>query len=234
MPLVLVHGLGVSADYWVRNASVVAAAGFRVLAPDLPGFGRTAGPVDGLDVPGSVDALRAWRDAVGLGPAVYLGHSLSCQTVLELAAGYPDEVLGLVLAAPTGEGAATPRLVRQAIGLARDLRRESMTLAMLVAQAYLRAGPRRVFRTWRMGAHHDPMPLLPRIEAPSVVIVGDRDPVVSIDFADRIATALPAGRLVVVPAGSHAVIFEPTGVFNAAVVELMGEIAPSRQPPASS
>lgn len=233
-PLVLVHGLGVSADYWVRNASVVAAAGFRVLAPDLPGFGRTAGPAGGLDVPDSVAALRSWRDAVGLGPAVYLGHSLSCQTILELAAGHPDEVLGLVLAAPTGEGAATRRLIRQAIGLARDLHRESLTLAMLVAQAYLRAGPRRVFRTWRMGARHDPLPLLPRVSAPSLVIVGDRDPVVSLEFAERIADTLPAGRLVVVPGGSHAVIFEPTGVFNASVVELMGAAAPGGRRPASS
>jgi pimeloyl-ACP methyl ester carboxylesterase len=39
-PIVLVHGLGVSADYWWRNGPPLAAAGHRVLAPDLPGFGR--------------------------------------------------------------------------------------------------------------------------------------------------------------------------------------------------
>ncbi|HUE95526.1 MAG TPA: alpha/beta hydrolase [Longimicrobiaceae bacterium] len=225
IPLVLVHGLGVSADYWVRNATVIAAAGFRVLAPDLPGFGRTDGPPGGLDVPAQVDALRRWRTALAVGPAVYLGHSLSCQTVLQLAADHPDEVLGLVLAAPTGEGAGTRRLIRQAIGLARDLRRESIALAMLVAQAYFRAGPRRVLRTWQMAGRHDPMPLLPRIAAPTAIIIGDNDPVVDLDFGQQMARALPAGHLVVVPGGSHAVIFDSTGTFNGAVVGLMREVA---------
>lgn len=233
LPLVLVHGLGVSADYWVRNAAVIAAAGFRVLAPDLPGFGRSDGPAGGLDVPSQVNALRSWEAALGVGPAVYLGHSLSCQTVLQLAVDHPEQVLGLVLVAPTGEGTAARRLFSQGIGLVRDLGRESVKLAMLVADAYLRAGPRRIIRTWRMGADHDPMPLLPRISAPTVVVLGDRDPVVDPEFAQRIVSELPDGRLVIVPGGSHAVIFDQTGAFNTAVVEMMKEIAPSSQRPAA-
>ncbi|HEV2149048.1 MAG TPA: alpha/beta fold hydrolase, partial [Longimicrobiaceae bacterium] len=83
--LVLVHGLGVSADYWYRNGPPLAAAGLRVLAPDLPGFGRTEGPDGGLPIRAQAAALRAWASAMELGPAVYVGHSLSCQAVLELA-----------------------------------------------------------------------------------------------------------------------------------------------------
>ncbi|HEV2734078.1 MAG TPA: alpha/beta fold hydrolase, partial [Longimicrobiaceae bacterium] len=101
-PIVLVHGLGVSADYWYRNGPPLAAAGFRVLAPDLPGFGRTETPDGALSVPEQAAALRAWAETMGLGPAVYVGHSLSCQSALELAVGAPGSVRGLVLASPTG------------------------------------------------------------------------------------------------------------------------------------
>ncbi|MEX2571558.1 MAG: alpha/beta hydrolase [Gemmatimonadota bacterium] len=217
--LVLIHGLGVSADYWVRNGPRIAAAGVRVIAPDLPGFGRTDGPEDGLSVIAQADAVRHWANAMELPRAVYLGHSLSCQTVLELAAHHPGMVAGVALAAPTGDG--PHRLLRQAIGLARDVRRESVTLSALVVQSYLRAGARRVFRTWSLGAEHDPLQLLPAIQAPGLVLLGSDDPVVDPAFAERIAAGLPNGRLVIIPGAAHAVIFEPTGAFNEAVVEFV-------------
>src|SRR5690606_35362049 len=224
-PLVLVHGLGVSADYWTRNGPTIAAAGFRVLAPDLPGFGRTDGPDDGLEIGEQAAAIRDWAAALGLPPAVYLGHSLSCQSVLELAVAHAERVRGLVLVAPTGEGASRRRLLRQAIGFVRDIHRESLPLAAVVLQAYLRAGPRRVLRTWWLGATHDPLPLLPRVTVPVLVVVAERDPVVDPEFAERMVAALRQGRLQLIPGGSHAVIFEPTGAFNRAVVDFLSSLS---------
>jgi len=56
--IVLVHGLGLSADIWWKNGPALAAAGFRVLAPDLPGFGKTEGP-QYLTVPQQAEWLAA-------------------------------------------------------------------------------------------------------------------------------------------------------------------------------
>jgi 2-hydroxy-6-oxonona-2,4-dienedioate hydrolase len=231
-PLVLVHGLGVSADYWTRNGPAIAAEGFHVLAPDLPGFGRTKGPPEGLEVGQQAHAVLEWSRVMDLPPAVYVGHSLSCQSVLELAVAHPEAVSGLVLAAPTGEGESRRRLARQAIGFLRDIRRESVTLAALVLQAYLRAGPGKVMRTWRLGALHDPMPLLPEVSVPVLVVVGENDPVVDADFAERMVAELRNGRLVLIPKGSHAVIFDPSGRFNEAIIRFMRELPPFSPPPA--
>lgn len=228
MPLVLVHGLGVSADYWVRNAAIIASAGFRVLAPDLPGFGRTPGPERGLTVEQQAIALRRWAKELGVGPAVYLGHSLSCQTILQLAADHPDDVLGLVLVAPTGKGRSMLRLAEQALGLVRDLHRESLKLAALVAQAYLRAGPGRIWRTWRMGARHDPVSLLPRVRAPGLVILGEDDPVVDPEFAHELAAGLVDGEVLMVAGGSHGVIFDETGAFNGGVIRFLQRVGARR------
>lgn len=224
LPVVLVHGLGVSADYWVRNAPILAASGYRVLAPDLPGFGRTRGPGGGLDVPAQAKAIRRWAEAMGVEQAVYVGHSLSCQSVLELAATGPASVRGLVLAAPTGQGTSVRRLFNQGLGFLRDIRHESTKLAAIIALAYLRAGPRRVLKTWRMGARHDPIALLPRVDCRALVLLGELDPVVPFDFARTIATGLPGSRVVVVPRGSHGVIFDPTGCFNGAILDFLREL----------
>lgn len=211
--LVLVHGLGASADYWFRNGPPLAAAGFRVLAPDLPGFGYTEGPEDGLTVQEQVDALRAWSVALSLGPAVYVGHSLSCQTVLRLAAESPQMVKGLILAAPTGADGPHRRW-RQALGLFLDAWREPWPLIPIVTAAYLRAGPYRYWKTWRAGAEDSPFEILPQVTTPTLVIVGTRDPVVREHEARSLAEKLPSGDLVMIPGAAHAVIFDRSGEFN--------------------
>lgn len=221
--LVLVHGLGVSADYWVRNGPPLAAAGFRVLAPDLPGFGGSEGPAEGLPVERQARVVARWADAVGLGPAVYVGHSLSCQGLLQLAADEPGRVRGLVLAAPTGDRGAH-RPLREAWGLLRDVPREPPALVPYVLAAYVRAGPRRLLHTWLRSRPHDLLPLLPRVRCPALVVAGGRDPVVPLRFTTALAEGLPCGRHVVVENGAHALHFRPAERFNALVRAFATEV----------
>ncbi len=221
--IVLVHGLGISADYWFRNGPALAAAGYRVLAPDLPGFGRTRGPAGGLSVPQQAAALDHWATALELEPAVYVGHSLSCQAVLELAAIAPARVRGLLLAGPSG-APGRHRLLKQAWGLFLDAGREPWRLFPFVLQAYLRAGPVRFWKTWRAGAKHDPFALLPRVTSPGIVVVGTRDPVVTPAFAQALAAGLPHGRLVWIEGAAHAVLFDRSHAFNRVILRFLEEL----------
>ncbi len=100
IPLVLVHGLGVSGRYLLPALTELARS-TRVYVPDLPGFGRSARPTRPLDVPELSDWLGAWMRAVGLSRAVLMGHSFGCQVVVDFALRHPELVERLVLAAPT-------------------------------------------------------------------------------------------------------------------------------------
>ncbi|HEX6040760.1 alpha/beta hydrolase [Longimicrobium sp.] len=228
-PLVLIHGLGCSTDYWVRNGAWVASAGYRVLAPDLPGFGRTEGPRAGLSIVKQAYAVSVFAEALQLGPAAYLGHSLSCQTVLELACTEPARVSALVLAAPTGDR-RKKRLVREAIGFLRDIPREPPSLVPIVADAYLRAGPLRWTRTWFAGKRHDAFEAARGVEAPAMVMVGARDPVVSAPFARAIADAIGGARMRIIPDAAHALIYDEPAGFNGAVVEFLDEVVKRKGP----
>lgn len=220
-PVVLVHGLGVSADYWVRNGPELGSIGLRAIALDLPGFGRTpAGAGAAESPPDQARALAEWADAMAIGPAVYVGHSISCQAVLDLAANEPERVRGLILAGPTGAGRQWHR-VRQLPRLVIDAFREPLPLITTVALAYLRAGPRRIGRTWLNGARHNALPLVSKISAPGVVIVGTRDPIVDREFSRTLADALPGGRWIGVEGGSHAVHFSRPREFNRVVEEFV-------------
>jgi len=54
-PVVLIHGLGASAEIWSANIGALAA-NHRVFAPDLPGFGRTAVPRGWISAPQPIPA----------------------------------------------------------------------------------------------------------------------------------------------------------------------------------
>jgi pimeloyl-ACP methyl ester carboxylesterase len=92
--LVLIHGLGDEADSWRYLAPLLHAAAYRVLAPDLPGFGRSAAP-GGSSLHSHARAITA---LIGSGEkAVLIGSSMGA-VVAELAAiKKPGAISGLIL-----------------------------------------------------------------------------------------------------------------------------------------
>src|SRR5581483_11388064 len=103
--VVLVHGLGASSSYMAPLARSLAPH-CRVLAPDLPGFGKSDHPPHVLDVPQLADALIDWMAAVGLPRAALVGNSMGCQIAVDAAVRYPERVERLVLQGVTIDPAA--------------------------------------------------------------------------------------------------------------------------------
>jgi pimeloyl-ACP methyl ester carboxylesterase len=96
--IVLLHGGSGSWTHWVRNIAPLAAAGRRVLVPDMPGFGDSASPPQGHDA----DVLPAWilrgMDTLAPGERFDLvGFSFGGLVAGLLAAAAPDRVRRLVL-----------------------------------------------------------------------------------------------------------------------------------------
>ena len=94
--IVLVHGLGGSYLNWMRVAPQLTRYG-RVLAPDLPGFGRTAAAGHPTTVGGYADFLDRVIDQTCTEPIVLVGNSMGGLVALAEAARYPERVAGLVL-----------------------------------------------------------------------------------------------------------------------------------------
>jgi pimeloyl-ACP methyl ester carboxylesterase len=106
VPLLLVHGLGDEADTW-RHVLPVLAAQRRVLAIDLPGFGRSDKPDASYAVPWYVAVLCDLLDTLQIERVALAGHSLGAITCHWLALEQPARVERLVLLA--GGLAAAPR-----------------------------------------------------------------------------------------------------------------------------
>jgi pimeloyl-ACP methyl ester carboxylesterase len=125
--LLAVHGLGGSGRYWEGLARRVGHR-FRVVAPDLAGFGRSDKPAVAYDRAFHVANLDAvLEDAGGSGPVVVVAHSLGAVFAALWASAHPRDVAALALAAavfPSGDGPPEwairpPRGMRAAATVAR-------------------------------------------------------------------------------------------------------------------
>ncbi|SEE70836.1 2-hydroxy-6-oxonona-2,4-dienedioate hydrolase/4,5:9,10-diseco-3-hydroxy-5,9,17-trioxoandrosta-1(10),2-diene-4-oate hydrolase [Streptomyces sp. 3213] len=106
-PVLLLHGGGPGASgisNYRRNIAELAKE-YRVVVPDLPGYGRSTKGVDGADPFGYLaDAIRALLDRLGLEKAHLVGNSYGGACALRLALDSPDRVDRMVLMGPGGIG----------------------------------------------------------------------------------------------------------------------------------
>lgn len=96
--VLLLHGLGGSTFSWRENIAALAAAGYRVIAFDRPGFGLSDKPL-ALDYahPAQADFAIALMDVLGIERAVLIGHSAGGNVIAHMAIRHPVRVSGLVI-----------------------------------------------------------------------------------------------------------------------------------------
>ncbi|MFG1854135.1 alpha/beta fold hydrolase [Actinomadura geliboluensis] len=245
-PLVLLHAFPLSSAMWLAQREGLAGR-FRVITPDLRGFG---GSVLGDDEP-SIDAMaddvaRACR-ALGVRRAVIGGLSMGGYVAMALCRRHPDLVLGLVLAATRAaadtEQARANRL-RQADRLDRDGGPQVLVEEVLPGlvgpttyrqralvygrvRGLVQATPPRA-AAWAqraMAGRPDAFGTLREVRVPALVMVGDEDALATEAEARAMADALPNAELMVVPRAGHLCAIEQPDLFNQAVAEFAAALA---------
>jgi pimeloyl-ACP methyl ester carboxylesterase len=141
-PVVLVHGGGGGCANWFRVIGALSRR-FRVLAPDLPGFGestpaRASGPLGSQ----AAGFIADWLERVDAGAVHLVGTSFGAMAALRLAQTEPHRVRRLALVDAVGLGAAVPALVRLAAlpGPGRVLLRPSRRGGALLFDTLLTGG----------------------------------------------------------------------------------------------
>ncbi|MGY1692694.1 alpha/beta fold hydrolase [Geodermatophilus sp. SYSU D01105] len=207
VPVVLLHGLGLSSRYLVPLGARLAQLGHRVLVPDLPGFGRSPRPAGrrwpaGPDVRRQTEDLLAWLDACGVSRAVFFGNSVGVQVAVELAVRAPERVQRLVLSGPTPDPAYR-RPWKQYPRVVRNMVFEVPSLQPLFQVEYLSTGIARMVQQL-VRTVDDPIEArLPDVGVPTLVVRGQYDQTLSQAWAEEFTRLLPDGRLVVLEGAAH-------------------------------
>jgi pimeloyl-ACP methyl ester carboxylesterase len=100
--MVFVHGLAGSWQNWLENLPHFAAAGHRVVAFDLPGFGASDMPRSKISIPGYGRLVNTLLERLDVGPAIVVGNSMGGFIGAEVAIQYPARVERLVLVSAAG------------------------------------------------------------------------------------------------------------------------------------
>jgi pimeloyl-ACP methyl ester carboxylesterase len=200
---ILVHGIGVSHRYFSQLIRVLSEK-YRVIAVDLPGFGKSPDPDHTLDIPQVADLIHDLLQQQGIKRSVLVGHSMGCQFVTEVVRRHPEDDIRLVLMGPTVNPAERKGLV-QAWRLTQDTTREPWELNKIVLLEYLKCGIPRYLRTLQYMLADKIEDRLQLCDVPTLVVRGERDPIVPREWAQQITDLLPNAKLIEIPRTPHIV-----------------------------
>jgi pimeloyl-ACP methyl ester carboxylesterase len=230
--VVMIHGAGMDHVVWALPARSLAHRGCAVLAVDLPGHGRSAGPALA-----SIADMAAWLfrllDAAGIERAMLVGHSMGALVALEAAATQPARVLRLALLGVAARMPVHPDLLKAA--------REDPDLAadLIMSWGHGQAGHfggQPAPGLWLMGAGHslltraapgvlaadlaacdayDGTAAAARIACPTLLLLGADDRMTPPAKAKPLAQAIAGACTVVLPGVGHMMTGEaPDGVID--------------------
>jgi pimeloyl-ACP methyl ester carboxylesterase len=224
--VVLLHGAGFDHTTWALHSRWFAHHGFAVLAPDLPGHGRSGGaPLP--TIAGMADWTAALLDAAGVATAKLVGHSMGSLIALETAARHPTKVLSLSLIGTAATMTVGPDLLKAAeandhaavdmvsiwgLGFQAELG------GSLAPGLWMHTGAQRVLEQCRPGvlfndlaacnAYQGALAAAAQIKVPVTLILGERDMMTPARAGKALAAAIPNSRTVLLSGAGHMMMAE--------------------------
>ena len=244
-PLLLVHGYPLDHAMWAGQIEALAAS-YRVIAPDLRGFGRSTASDGTLPMRRFADDLAGLLDALHVDePIVYCGLSMGGYIALAFWQAYAARLRGLILCdtravADTPETAAgrletAERVLREGPGFVADAmlprlftpatteRRPEAVES--IRRTILGTDPRGIAAAARgMAQRPDMTARLAEIACPTLVLVGQHDVISPPAEMQAIAQAIPNSTFVQIADAGHMAPLEQPEAVNRAMREFLGRL----------
>ena len=223
---VFLHGAGLDHSVWALQSRWFAYHGWSVLAPDLPGHGRSGG-----EPLASIEAMADWVirliEAAGAKSAKLIGHSMGSLVALEAAARHPGHVTELGLIGAAAAIPVSPDLL--AAAKANDHDAIDMVSiwghgfsaglgGSLAPGLWMLGGAERLLERARPGvlfadllacdSYKGGPAAAARISAPVTLVLGERDLMTPHKAGRALAAALPNPRVTVLPGAGHMLMAE--------------------------
>jgi len=239
LPVVLIHAFPMSSAMW--EPQFEALKSFRVLAPDLRGFGGSplAAP---WFIEHAVDDLLETLTSLGVEKAVLVGLSMGGYVALRAVEKNPSRVKGLVLCDTRAEADANENKIKRAaaVDLVRSrgvgafvepflkdaLAQATMTGKPKVVEFLkgiaLKSSPEAVMAALAaLASRGDATASLPLIKVPTAVLVGSQDKITPLPLAEAMRARVPGAELHIIPDAGHFSNAENPSAFNERLVSFL-------------
>jgi len=215
-PLVLLHGGANDWRGWEKNIEALAKH-YRVIAPDIVGFGKSDKSKSVYSVDDFVNYLSGFISALNIERMHLAGHSLGGRIALEFPCRYPEKVEKLISVAPFGFGRLSTRgfLLGALSYWGRKL--------FFIKQPYPTLD-----LDYSKNGFEEFMDKLKKVENPTMIVWGEKDPYFPVKQAYIANDVLPNSRVEVIPQCGHSPQRENCDLFNKMVLDFFAE-APANQ-----
>src|SRR5260370_533245 len=224
--IVLLHGAGFDHTTWALHSRWFAHHGYGVLAPDLPGHGRSSGaPLRAIT--DMADWTAALLDAAGAAKARLVGHSMGSLIALETAGRHPAKVSALSLIGTAATMTVGPDLLKAAEANDHSavdmvsiwgLGSQAELGGSLAPGLWMHFGAQRVLEQCRPGVlfndlaacntYQGALAAAAQIKIPTTFILGERDMMTPARAGKTLAAAMPNSRTVLLSGAGHMMMVE--------------------------
>lgn len=253
--VLLIHGYGSAHDVYLDLVDDLVAAGYRVLAVDLPGFGRSDRLPGDYSPEGLAAHLVSLLDDRGVAQADVIAHSWGCSIALRLALDHPDRVRRLVLTSAWVYEEQVPPFLRwsRARGMGealftlfyRERAADRFELSWydperFVTQEHVDAIERSLRRSGTVRAaleaargqrFEEVQERYHEVRSETLIVWGRQDAVSALDAGERLEQDLPRARLVVLERCGHMPMIERAARYQSEVLAFLGAEAAPDAPP---
>ena len=241
-PLLLIHGFPLNRMMWRPQVAALTQAGYRVITPDLRGFGESRMTSAAANMSRYADDIIALIDHLCLPQAVVGGMSMGGYVLLNLLERYPERVSAAIfIVTRAGADDEAGKAKRAALAAATTSQGMKPVLevfrSILFAPATLTDHPELVAEvsgwisaTDRRGAaagliamreRKDYLSLLGAIRQPVLVIGAEQDQTIPGEQSRLLAAGIAGAKLAILQDGGHLVSLEQPDGFNAAIKEFL-------------
>jgi 3-oxoadipate enol-lactonase len=243
--ILLLHGLGTNGASWQLQFETLTGLGYRVIAPDLPGFGKSQYTGRRWTIRTAAALLKILLDRLGIARADVAGISMGGTIALQFGLDYPQQTGKLVLVntfaslRPDRLNGWYYLLKRFFIVVIRGAPQQATVVAERLFPGADQAGLRQVLieqieetdrKVYRAAMLElglfDARQRLRKLAAPTLVISGLNDSTVPLKNQNALAAGIPGAKRLLIPQAGHAIIVDQPEAFNSGLSAFL------RQPPA--
>jgi pimeloyl-ACP methyl ester carboxylesterase len=211
-PLLILHGWGSSSDKWQKTGELISEKGYKVIIPDLPGFGKSEEPKTPWNLDKYCGFVEELSQSLNLEKFCLLGHSFGGSLSIKYSLKNPGNVERLFLVASAGirEKSFRNRFLAKISSVLKvfafapfyDLFKKAFYKFVVKKSDYLYT--RGVMReTYLNVIKEDLSGALSSISMPVIIIWGENDNVVPLKNAYLMKERINNSKLVIVPEGDH-------------------------------
>lgn len=226
--ILFIHGWSVSIEPYQEILNILSQR-YHVVAPYLPGFGKSTAPHFVKDYSDYAELLIDFLKALDLQSVHIVGHSLGGAIAMALTALKPDFARSLIVVDSTGIPMnSLPEVVlRRAIEMSAQMwqAKPKPTIAILERVIYNSLfNTKKVLETAMIVLDRDIRPILPRINTPCLILWGANDLLTPITMGQELARNIKGSQLLIIDGVYHEWNFFFTETFTKAVSNFIDEV----------